>query len=171
MKKSVKKVRIVAFAAILLSIVIVIIMAEFVKKNKKVESYGSDAARGMRNNNPLNLRRTGINWKGEKKEVTDKDFEEFESLMWGLRAGLRNMRTIMSRGNNTIGSLVSVWAPPSENQTSKYIDYVVRETGYSASQRLEFEKDTMYPIVAAMCKMESNLTLNQDLYEEAWANI
>ena len=34
--------------------------------------------RGIRNNNPLNIRK-GCNWKGERHPQTDKAFEEFES--------------------------------------------------------------------------------------------
>lgn len=143
-------------------------MAELVRKKKPV---GSDAARGIRNNNPLNLRRTNIVWKHEKIDVSDNEFEEFDSLMWGLRAGLRNMRTKIQQGYKTLGSLVSVWAPPSENNTSNYIEIVSKETGYESIQDLEFEKDFMFPIVKSMCKIESKLELTRKLYEEAWENI
>lgn len=141
------------------------------KKGKKVTNTGSDPARGKRNNNPLNIKRTVINWKGEKKDITDPDFEEFESMMWGLRAGLRNMRTHFMKGANTIYMIVSKWAPPSENNTLKYCEFVVSESGYPIDQELTWEKDVMFPVVSAMCKMESNLTLTKELYEEAWENI
>ena len=39
--------------------------------------------RGIRNNNPLNIRRTQTVWKGMKKEVTDKEFVEFKSMAYG----------------------------------------------------------------------------------------
>ena len=35
--------------------------------------------RGIRNNNPLNIRK-GNNWKGERPNQTDKAFEEFETM-------------------------------------------------------------------------------------------
>ncbi len=160
----------VAIAAILLISVIFIIMAEF-RKKKITSSVGSDQTRGVRNNNPLNLRRTGIEWKGERKEVTDQEFEEFESMMWGLRAGLRNMRTKISQGYKTLGSLINVWAPPSENNTNNYVSLVSKATGIEPGATLEFEKDFMFPIVAEMVRIESGLTLTTELYEEAWANV
>lgn len=170
MKKTTKKVWMVAFAAILAFPLILIVMAEL-KRRKRVASVGSDQARGIRNNNPLNLRRTDIDWKGEKKVVTDQEFEEFETMMWGLRAGLRNMKTNFGRGNNTIRKLISVWAPSSENNTENYIDIVSKETGINPDAILIFGLENMYPVVKSMCKIESNLDLKNELYEEAWANI
>ena len=158
----------VAIAAIF-SITIGIIMAVFYRN--KQTNVGSDNARGLRNNNPLNLRRTGINWKGEKTEVTDNEFEQFISMMWGLRAGLLNMRTQIKRGYNTIEMLITRWAPPSENNTANYINIVEKESGISRSQMLGFEKDFMFKIVKAMCKIESGMDLTTELYEQAWENI
>jgi hypothetical protein len=40
--------------------------------------------RGIRNNNPLNIR-IGNTWLGERPEPTDHDFEEFVSMEYGLR--------------------------------------------------------------------------------------
>jgi len=169
MKNLIKKFGTVALAAVLL---ILTIMAAFVwGKKKKEKTVGSDQARGIRNNNPLNLRRTDTEWKGEKSEITDTEFEEFETMMWGLRAGLRNMRTKIQQGYKTLGSLISVWAPPTENKTSNYIDLVVKATGYDKNVELEFDSDFMFPIVSEMCKIESGFELTTELYEKAWANI
>ena len=49
-------------------------------------------SRGLRNNNPLNLRKTSAKWLG-KIPSTDKDFEQFTSLEMGLRAGAINIKT------------------------------------------------------------------------------
>ena len=42
--------------------------------------------RGIRNNNPLNIRRTNTVWQGMKEELTDKEFVEFISMAYGYRA-------------------------------------------------------------------------------------
>ena len=43
--------------------------------------------RGIRNNNPLNIRRTGKDqWKGLSKTQSDRSFCQFETLEWGWRA-------------------------------------------------------------------------------------
>lgn len=164
------KMGMVAIAAILLIPLIYLVMAEFVK-SKNSPGIGSDKTRGIRNNNPLNLRRTGTPWKGEKTLVTDKEFEEFDSMMWGLRAGLRNMRTKMTQGYNTLGSLITVWSPPTENNTENYISLVASATGLQSGDTLEFEKDFMFPVVREMVRIESGLILTPELYEEAWTNI
>ena len=47
-------------------------------------------ARGMRNNNPLNIIKSEkINWQGEVKPSTDPNFAQFETLEYGLRAALK----------------------------------------------------------------------------------
>jgi hypothetical protein len=44
--------------------------------------------RGIRNNNPLNLR-VGNNWKGEVSQPTDHTFEQFTEMKWVVRTGYR----------------------------------------------------------------------------------
>ncbi len=44
--------------------------------------------RGIRNNNPLNIRRTRDKWKGMKALQSDAQFAQFESMEWGWRAAL-----------------------------------------------------------------------------------
>ena len=54
--------------------------------------------RGIRNNNPLNIRK-GNTWKGEKSVLTDNAFEEFEYMTYGLRAGFIILMKYMSGYN------------------------------------------------------------------------
>ena len=47
-------------------------------------------ARGLRNNNPLNIIKSeNINWQGEVKPSTDRNFAQFETLEYGLRAAFK----------------------------------------------------------------------------------
>ena len=41
--------------------------------------------RGIRNNNPLNIRRSKDKWKGMRAVQSDAQFCQFESLEWGWR--------------------------------------------------------------------------------------
>ena len=67
--------------------------------------------RGVRNNNPLNIR-IGNAWLGEVKNPTDKEFEQFESLLYGLRAAFVLIRRYIRRyGLCTIRQIVTRWAP------------------------------------------------------------
>ena len=54
------------------------------KENKKV-------ARGLCNNNPLNIIRSrAIQWKGQRTEQTDRRFVQFENMPMGYRAAFRD---------------------------------------------------------------------------------
>ena len=92
--------------------------------------------RGIRNNNPLNIR-IGNTWLGERPNPTDPAFEEFVTMEYGLRAAFIILRRYIRRyKKNTITSIVSTWAPASENDTLKYIDRVAALTKIDPTYRL-----------------------------------
>lgn len=103
--------------------------------------------RGIRNNNPLNIR-IGNTWLGERQNPTDPAFEEFVSMEYGLRAAFCILRRYIRRyKKNTVPSIVSTWAPASENNTQRYIDIVCQRSGISPTQQIKYEDDT------TMCKL------------------
>ena len=87
--------------------------------------------RGIRNNNPLNIRRTPDKWQGLMQTQTDSEFFQFKQLEYGWRAAFCLLtRTYYTKyGLDTIRKIVSRWAPPSENNTQSYISAVSRITG------------------------------------------
>ena len=95
--------------------------------------------RGIRNNNPLNIRK-GNNWKGERPHQTDKAFEEFQSMEFGIRAGFIILRKYingyfgLTAKHNTIEKIIRRWAPPSENATQNYIDFVAKDMGIAPKE-------------------------------------
>lgn len=118
-------------------------------------------ARSDRNNNPLNIRFTNIAWQGKKTDgKSDKDFEEFESRDYGWRAAYKNIETKMDRGLNTITKLVSEWAPPTENNTNGYIQFVASKTGIDPNAVLT--REDLPKIGAAMAAVESGRRDNID---------
>jgi hypothetical protein len=98
-----------------------------VKGDKPIKSK----VRGIRNNNPGNLRKTGIPWLGKVVPGTDASFEQFKTMPYGIRAMLLDIIGKHKRGLNTIQELISVWAPPVENDTSGYINSVATRSGIS----------------------------------------
>ena len=74
--------------------------------------------RGLRNNNPLNIRHNKDVFQGEVKG-TDKAFKTFSTMPYGYRAAFVTLATYNSRGWNTIEKIISRWAPPCENDTAK----------------------------------------------------
>lgn len=130
--------------------------------------------RGIRNNNPLNIRK-GNNWKGERPNQTDKAFEEFESMEMGVRAGFYLIRKYMSGYNgltekfNTIEKIIRRWAPASENNTQAYIDTVAKKTGISPRLKLSFQsKRQMVDIVAAMIEVECGQSIDRQIIESGY---
>ena len=87
--------------------------------------------RGIRNNNPLNIRRSKDQWQGLKAQQTDASFCQFESLDYGWRAAFYLLtRTYYHKYRLfTIRAIINKWAPPNENLTSTYIANVSRLTG------------------------------------------
>ena len=111
--------------------------------------------RGIRNNNPLNIR-IGNVWLGEEPNPTDPDFEQFVSMFYGLRAGFVLLRRYINHYHRTtVPAIISAWAPSSENNTTKYIDTVCRISGLSPDEQLNFfNADQMIRLVDAMVYVE-----------------
>ena len=118
--------------------------------------------RGQRNCNPLNIRRVaGVHWQGERKEVTDKAFVQFESMEWGIRAALCLLNTYKVKYHAIcIEDIIRRWAPPSENNTENYIRVVCRLTGFGGKERLT---ENEWPkLIKAMALHESSITLAEE---------
>ena len=132
--------------------------------------------RGIRNNNPLNIRLSWRNkWKGQIPPSPsptgegrgEAAFCQFESLEWGIRAAFCLLRTYKKKYNlNCIADIIMRWAPPNENQTAQYIRNVCRWTGIGGMQRLT-EAD--WPIlIQAMARQETGVELSNPLIERAF---
>jgi hypothetical protein len=124
--------------------------------------------RGLRNNNPGNLRKSAAKWAGKVSNPLDTAFESFDSMANGVRAAIRNAHTQWNRGKNTIAQLITIWAPPSENDTTKYVATVAKAAGISSTQQFTFgNNDTTAKIMYAIFIHEngplakSHLTVDQ----------
>ena len=100
--------------------------------------------RGIRNNNPLNIRRTAKDqWKGLRAQQTDASFCQFERLEYGWRAAFYLLtRTYYHKYRlYTIRMIISKWAPPNENLTSTYVENVSRLTGIGPDEPIGIPSD------------------------------
>ena len=99
--------------------------------------------RGIRNNNPLNIRRSKDQWKGMAEAQTDGAFVQFKSMEWGWRAAFYLLtRTYYHKYRlYTIRGIVSKWAPASENNTEAYIQNVSKLTGIDPDEPLGIPSD------------------------------
>ena len=128
------------------------------------------ATRGIRNNNPLNIRHGKSRWVGMRKVQTDKAFVQFTERVFGYRAAFVLLRNYIGRGVNTIGKIIARWAPPGDgNNTQAYIEYVSSTTGIDASLELAFEdKAKLVEIVRSMAHMESGIVEDYDVLSSAY---
>ena len=100
--------------------------------------------RGIRNNNPLNIRRSAKDqWKGLRAQQTDVAFCQFETMDYGWRAAFYLLtRTYYHRYRlYTIRGIVQKWAPAIENNTKVYIANVARLTGIDPDEPLGIPSD------------------------------
>lgn len=125
--------------------------------------------RGIRNNNPLNIR-IGNVWIGEVLDPTDKEFEQFISMAYGIRAGFKLLYRYINRYNlRTIEDIISRWAPPSENKTEDYISHVSKLSGIPADKILCFDDvEKMCALVDAMIYVECGQHIPMETIERGY---
>jgi len=117
--------------------------------------------RGIRNNNPLNIRHNKDFFQGEVLGGTDKSFKQFVSAAYGYRAAFVTLGTYLQRGRNTIDKIIRAWAPPTENNTESYIANVEKRSGVERFKVLTACSGSDYrKIVAAMCHCENGQPAN-----------
>lgn len=126
--------------------------------------------RGLRNNNPGNIRLNDIPYEGEIVPSKDKSFKQFKSMAYGYRAMFVVLHTYARKyGINTIEGMISRYAPASENHTRKYIDAVSEWSGTPATSHLTTTNaEVMIPIVAAMSRVENGVLAVMAEVEAGW---
>lgn len=125
--------------------------------------------RGLRNNNPGNIRLSSTRYLGEV-DSTDSAFKQFKTMAHGYRAMFVLLHTYQKRYRlNTIEDMVSRYAPAVENHTKAYIDAVSEWSGVPATSRITTTNgDIMVPVVAAMSRVENGVFANMDDVAKGW---
>lgn len=122
--------------------------------------------RGLRNNNPLNIRHSADVFQGEIKG-NDTGFKTFSSMAYGYRAAFVTLGTYLSAGYDTIQKIITRWAPPVENNTESYIACVEKRSGVPRNKKLTTTNGAEYMrIVSAMSWVENGI-LSDDLQVKA----
>ena len=87
--------------------------------------------RGIRNNNPLNIRR-GQSWLGLCPTQTDEAFCQFRTMELGIRAACKIIQTYIRKYHlTTVREIIYRWAPPTDgNDTGSYVRQVCKRSGY-----------------------------------------
>lgn len=127
--------------------------------------------RGIRNNNPLNIRHSKNQWQGTATTQTDKDFVQFQSMAYGYRAAWRTLNTYYQKLKErkkhfTVENIIRRWAPPTENDTPAYIRTVLTLSGIGGQENLLPPQNVMgyerlSRLIAAMTVMENGIRMSQ----------
>lgn len=127
-------------------------------------------SRGLRNNNPGNIRLSGTRYIGEKTPSADRAFKQFRSMAYGYRAMFVILRTYQKKyGLRSISAMVRRWAPESENDTRAYINSVSLWSGISRDAPIDVnDKVQMCAVVAAMSRMENGVKADMKEVYGGW---
>lgn len=126
--------------------------------------------RGLRNNNPGNIRRSNDRWMGLRAKQTDPKFFQFTAPMWGYRALIKTLQTYRKKYKlQTLAEMIGRWAPTNENNTSAYIRSVCREMQVPDSYVPDIEdKGTMCALAAAISRHENGVDAVMEDVERGW---
>ena len=112
-------------------------------------------ARGFRNQNPGNIRKSPEQWRGMSSAQPDPAFVTFIAPVYGIRAIVKILISYQARGLHTIRQMINAWAPPVENDTGAYVEDVSREVGSSPDQIVSVQnRDLCARMVAAIIRHE-----------------
>ena len=135
-------------------------------------------SRGLKNNNPLNIRRSADKWEGARIEQTDKSFVQFVSMAYGYRAAWKVLDTYCltfrrERRAYNLRNIIARWAPPSENDTDAYVRSVVKLSGLGGNENMarplrgrDLERTAR--LIAAMTCVENGIAYKEVDWEAIW---
>lgn len=134
-----------------------------------------DKPRGIRNNNPGNLR-WGDPWQGlvPAAQRTDKAFCQFVAPAWGIRAIAVTLITYQDKRRagdgspiDTVREIIQRWAPAIENDTASYVRAVASAVGVGPDvESVDVHRyDVMATLVRAIIRHENGNPV--DWHDEA----
>lgn len=121
--------------------------------------------RGLRNNNPGNIRHQDANdWQG----MTGQDssgFVIFSEPKWGIRAIGKVIDSYQRRGIWMLRDVIETWAPPGDNNdTDSYLSHVMQLTGWQAAHVPQRTEGDYVALVKAIVLHENGRQPYSDQY-------
>jgi hypothetical protein len=111
--------------------------------------------RGLRNNNPGNIRHNRANrWQGAAVPQSDDAFVQFVDMVSGVRALAVVLKNYQRQGLNTVRKIIGRWAPPTENDTGSYVLAVARALGVDPDARIDVQAQ-LPKLVRAIARHEN----------------
>ena len=113
------------------------------------------ATKGIRNNNPGNIRKGKIKWNGVVGN--DGQFLKFATPEDGIRALSRLLRVyVLKHHLDTPEKIMHRWAPPKENPTKNYVGFVAQKLGKKPTDKVDLKNQNEFAkLVAAIIEFET----------------
>jgi hypothetical protein len=134
--------------------------------------------RGIRNNNPLNIRHSADRWQGARKEQTDKAFVQFENMAYGYRAAWKVLDSYWKHFKRermpfNLQNIIRRWAPPNENDTEAYVKTVLRLTSLGGNENLPrpfngYLLEKLARLLSAMTVVECGIPIGEVDTDAIW---
>lgn len=122
--------------------------------------------RGMRNNNPLNIKfNVNNHWKREVRPSSDPVFCQFLDMSHGFRAAMLILRKYIIHYHLTSASaIIQRFAPASENDTRAYSNFVCNRMVKCGcdSSNIQVPSKDFFCLVDSMAVFESNVNYGID---------
>ena len=134
--------------------------------------------RGIRNNNPLNIRHSADKWQGARINQTDKSFVQFETMAYGYRAAWMVLESYWKHFKQqgqpfTVRNIIHRWAPPEENDVDAYVKTVLNITSLGGNERLPrpytgYQLEKLTRLLLAMTVVECGLPADKVDVDAIW---
>ncbi len=124
-----------------------------------VSGYSYNAEYNSTLHNPGNIMRTKITWQGEIKDLSKDHRAHFKTSVLGYRAMTKTILTYYHKHHcDTVTKIITRYAPPVENPTQAYIQYVANEAGFTTWSHLALDKEVvLFALVKSMAKFEQGM--------------
>ncbi|QDL30425.1 hypothetical protein [Serratia liquefaciens] len=126
------------------------------KQQENMYVVKPSASLGLSNNNPGNIEFSDKNpWEGQTG--SDGRFAKFATPEHGIRALGKNLLSYNRlHGLDTIGEIITRWAPPKENDTDSYIKAICAQLGVGANDQIDVTNPrTLAALCAGIVKHEN----------------
>ena len=130
---------------------------------------GRTLTRGERNNNCGNLKFSkNRKWQGRVNTRTDETFEQFVQFRYGTLAMILLLTENINNGL-TLRKIIYRYAPPIENDSSRYLTTVQTRSGLALDSVLKPDKQTLKGLVLAMTFVENGRSITDQDFNEGYA--
>lgn len=131
-----------------------------------IEDIKRKLPRGVRNNNFGNIRKSADEWQG--KSGDDGEFTVFDTPQYGVRAAAKNFMAYTNKhGLTTIREMINRWAPPNENATDSYVDFVATSLQVNPDEFYDVnDPDKLKPFLRAVFRKENGGIVDEYLTDD-----